>query len=473
MKPLTSLIVPKEQTPEEKRREMLERPVQPLILSLAAPSIFANIVTTLYNLADTFFVGQMGITSASAAVGVAFVTSTVIQSVAFYFAQGTGIHMSRCLGAGKTEEAAVYVNTGIAATVTIGTLIAIVGHLFLDQLCYVGGATPTILPYARTYISIILFGAPFIASGFLMNMQLRFQGESFYSMLCMVAGAVLNTILTPLFIFPLGLGIAGSALATVVSEAVSFVLLLIEMSRAGITPLGLRYVRIPNATMLKTINNGGVPSFARQVMLGVATSLLNNAAAPFGDAAIAGIAVVQRITSVGNFFQIGIGQGFQPITGYNLGAKRYDRIREAYFTAVRLAFVSVAAIGVITFIWAPQLIAIFRDDPEVVAFGVVTLRLQSITMPFTGVAMVTNFLLQTSGKMWRATFLGACRLGLVLGPVVLVLPPLLGQLGVQIAQPATDIITTLIAWPMAFSMLREMRAAERKLSGDSLYGADE
>ena len=405
MKPLTSLIVPKEQTPEEKRREMLERPVQPLILSLAAPSIFANIVTTLYNLADTFFVGQMGITSASAAVGVAFVTSTVIQSVAFYFAQGTGIHMSRCLGAGKTEEAAVYVNTGIAATVTIGTLIAIVGHLFLDQLCYVGGATPTILPYARTYISIILFGAPFIASGFLMNMQLRFQGESFYSMLCMVAGAVLNTILTPLFIFPLGLGIAGSALATVVSEAVSFVLLLIEMSRAGITPLGLRYVRIPNATMLKTINNGGVPSFARQVMLGVATSLLNNAAAPFGDAAIAGIAVVQRITSVGNFFQIGIGQGFQPITGYNLGAKRYDRIREAYFTAVRLAFVSVAAIGVITFIWAPQLIAIFRDDPEVVAFGVVTLRLQSITMPFTGVAMVTNFLLQTSGKMWRATFL--------------------------------------------------------------------
>ena len=473
MKPLASLIVPKEQTPEEKRREMLERPVQPLILSLAAPSIFANIVTTLYNLADTFFVGQMGITSASAAVGVAFVTSTVIQSVAFYFAQGTGIHMSRCLGAGKTEEAAVYVNTGIAATVTIGTLIAIVGHLFLDQLCYVGGATPTILPYARTYISIILFGAPFIASGFLMNMQLRFQGESFYSMLCMVAGAVLNTILTPLFIFPLGLGIAGSALATVVSEAVSFVLLLIEMSRAGITPLGLRYVRIPNATMLKTINNGGVPSFARQVMLGVATSLLNNAAAPFGDAAIAGIAVVQRITSVGNFFQIGIGQGFQPITGYNLGAKRYDRIREAYFTAVRLAFVSVAAIGVITFIWAPQLIAIFRDDPEVVAFGVVTLRLQSITMPFTGVAMVTNFLLQTSGKMWRATFLGACRLGLVLGPVVLVLPPLLGQLGVQIAQPTTDIITTLIAWPMAFFMLREMRAAERKLSGDSLYGADE
>ena len=464
-----SLIVPKEQTPEEKRREMLERPVSTLILSLAAPSIFANIVTTLYNLADTYFVGQMGITSASAAVGVAFVTSTIIQSMAFYFAQGTGIHMSRCLGAGDTEEAAVYVNTGIAATVTLGTVIAIVGHLFLDQLCYIGGATATILPYARTYISIILFGAPFIASGFLMNMQLRFQGESFYSMLCMVAGAVLNTILTPLFIFPLGLGIAGSALATVVSEAVSFFLLLYEMQKAGITPLSLRYVRRPDAAMMRIINNGGVPSFARQVMLGVATSLLNNAARPFGDAAIAGIAVVQRITSVGNFFQIGIGQGFQPITGYNLGAKRYDRIREAFMAAVKMAFVSVASIGVITFLFAPQLIAIFRDDPAVVAFGTITLRLQSITMPFTGLAMVTNFLLQTSGKMWRDTFLGSCRLGLVLGPVVLVLPQLLGQLGVQIAQPTTDVITTLIALPMALSVLREMRALERKTAREPLY----
>ena len=167
MKSLVSAIRPPKQTPEEKRQEMLERPVGSLIVSLAVPAIFANVVTTLYNLADAFFVGQMGSTSASAAVGVAIVTSTVIQAMAFYFAQGTGNPMSRYLGAGNIEEAAAYVNTGIAATVTMGTLIAIVGHLFLDQLCYLGGATPTILPYARSYISVLLFGAPFIASGFL------------------------------------------------------------------------------------------------------------------------------------------------------------------------------------------------------------------------------------------------------------------------------------------------------------------
>ena len=467
MKSLSSLIAPKEQTPEEKRREMLERPVRSLILSLAAPSIFANLVTSIYNLADTFFVGQMGSTSASAAVGVSFVTMTVIQAMGFYLAQGTGNPMSRYLGAGESEKARTFVNVGLAATLGFGILVTVVGHIFLDQLCYIGGATATIMPYARAYISIILFGAPFIASCFLLNMQLRFQGESFYSMLAMVAGAVLNTILTPILIFPVGLGIAGSALATVISEATSFFILLYQMNRAGITPLSPRYLRVPDLAMLKEINNGGIPSFARQCMLGVATSLLNNAAAPFGDAAIAGIAVVQRITGFGNYVQIGIGQGLQPVVGYNLGAKRYGRIREAYFTAIKTAFMAVSVISVFTFVFAPQLIAVFRDDPEVVAFATLTLRLGSITLPFTGFAMITNFMLQTSGKMWRATILGSARLGLVLAPVVLVLPRLFGMLGVQIAQPVTDVITSLIAVPMAWSVLREMREAEEALAAES------
>lgn len=461
MKSILAAIAPKEQTPEEKRREMLEQPIGPLIRSLATPAIFANVVTTLYNLADAFFVGQMGSTSASAAVGVAILTNTVIQSVAFYIAQGTGIHMSRCLGAGNRDEAAVYVNTGIAAAIVVETVIAIVGHLALDQLCYLGGATPTILPYARTYIGILLMGAPFIACGFVMNMQLRFQGEAFYSMLCMVAGAVLNTVLTPALIFGANLGIAGSALATVVSEAMSFVLLVAVMRRAGITPLGPRYVRLPNLEMLRTINNGGVPSFMRQVMFGVSSSLLNNAAAPYGDAAIAGIAMVQRITGVANFVQIGIGQGLQPIAGYNLGAGRADRIREGYLYTIRASFVCVAAIGAIDFAFAPQLIGLFRDDPEVIAFGTVMLRACAVTMPFTGLAMATNFLLQTSGKMWRATFIGACRLGLVLAPVAVVLPAALGMLGVQLAQPAADALTTLISLPFARGIMRELDAAIR------------
>lgn len=286
---------------------------------------------------------------------------------------------------------------------------------------------------------------------------MRFQGEAFYSVPCMVTGAALNTILTPPFVFPLGMGIAGSALATVVSEFASLLLLLVVMRRAGITPLGLRYVRPPGLAMLREIDNGGIPSFTRQIMRGVATSPLDNAAAPYGDAAIAGTAVVQRVTGMASYFQIGFGQGFQPIVGYSLGARKYGHIRQAFHTTVHASFLAVAAIGAVTFIFAPQLISPFRNDPDVVASGVVTLRVQGLTMPLTGGAMATNFMLQTAGKMWRATFLGACRLGLVLGAVVLVLPPLFGMLGVQLAQPVTDVVTTLIAPPIGAGAMQELR----------------
>ena len=197
-------------------------------------------------------------------------------------------------------------------------------------------------------------------------------------------------------------------------------------------------------------------------MLGVATTLLNEAARPFGDAAIAALAVVQRITSIGNYVQIGIGQGFQPVVGYNYGAKLYERIRAGYRFAVRTAFVAVAFLGVVTFALAPQLVGLFSNDTEVVSIGTLALRVESFTLPLTGTAMITNFLLQTTGRMWRATILGACRLGLVLGPVVLVLPPMLGLLGVQLAQPVTDVITFLVTIPMAWSILRELAQEERE-----------
>lgn len=460
VKPLSSLIAPRDQTADDKRREMLQRPIQPLILSLAAPSIVANLVTSIYNLSDTFFVGQIGVTSATAAIGVGFVAMTLIQGTGFYFGQGIGNAMSRSLGAGDDERATMLVNDSLVCTLAVGLAITLFGHLLLDPLCLIGGATPTIMPYARTYIGIILMGAPFMATSFCMNMLLRFQGESFYSMLAMVAGAVMNMVLTPILIFPVGLGIAGSALATVVSEFCSFLLLLREVGRAGITPLGRRCLRRPDFATVREVNAGGVPSLVRQLMLGVATSLLNNAARPFGDAAIAGIAIVQRITGFGNYVQIGMGQGFQPIIGYNLGAREYERVREGYFTALRLAFAAVAAISAVTFLLAPQLIYAFGGKEEVVEIATLTLRVCSVTLPFTGAAMITNFLLQSSGCMWRATLLGACRLGLVLGPVALVLPGMLGLLGVQIAQGVTDVITTLIAIPLALSVLRELRERE-------------
>ena len=442
------------------------------LIRFSIPLLIGNLFQQLYNTVDSIVVGNYVGHEALAAVGCTTPIVNMLIGLFVGLASGAGVVISQYYGARDREKLPLAVQTTVTLTLIMCAVLTVLGVLATPLLLRLMDTPDDVLPAAAEYLRIYFWG---VSGVLLYNIGagiLRAVGDSTRPLYFLIFSALTNTVLDVLFTGFLGMGIAGSALATVISEAVSFFLLLFEMRQAGITPLGLRYVRLPHAKMLRIINNGGVPSFARQVMLGVATSLLNNAAAPYGDAAIAGIAVVQRITSVGNFFQIGIGQGFQPICGYNLGAKRYDRIREAYFTAIRLAFVSVAAIGVITFLFAPQLIAIFRDDPAVVAFGVVTLRLQSITMPFTGVAMCTNFMMQTSGKMWRATFLGACRLGLVLGPVVLVLPPLLGQLGVQIAQPVTDILTTLIAVPMAYFMLREMHAEEDKMMRTSLYGED-
>ena len=453
------------QTPDEKRQEMITKPVRGLILTLAAPSIIANLVTSFYNLSDTFFVGRLG-TSASGAVGIAFVAMTAIQAVGFYFGQGTGNAISRYLGAEEYDKASVMASVGLLCSLVAGTLVAVLGNVFLDELCYIMGSTETILPYARAYMGTILIGAPWMASSHLLNMQLRFEGESFFSMIALVTGSLLNVMLTPLLMFVFGMGIAGAAWATISSQLVGFCLLVWESQRIGMVRIGPKWLRgceglRPGPAMLAEINNGGFPSFVRQVMFSVATSLLNNAAKPFGDAAIAAMTVVQRISGIGNFVQIGIGQGFQPVVGYNLGARRYDRIREGYFFTIKVVFAAVLTVGVFTCIFAPQLIAFFRDDPDVVRIGTLTMRLVSFTMPLTGVAMITNFLLQTSGRMWRATILGACRLGLVLGPVVVVLSHFLGLTGVQIAQPMTDVITGLITIPMAASVLSELHQEEQ------------
>ena len=448
------------QTADDKYRQMTEAPVERLVLTLAGPAILANLVTAIYNICDTYFVGQLG-TSAEGAVGISFVAMTLIQSVGFGLGQGTGNAISRALGRQDRELACIYTNVGLASSLVAGILIAVLGNIFITPLCLLSGSTATILPYARVFVGIILMGAPFMCSTLMLNFQLRMEGEAFYSMLAIMSGAVLNTALTPFLIYVVGMGIAGSATSTVICEGMSFFLLCYLMNHIGITPLSRAWLRRPDRAMVGEIFNGGFPSFIRQVMLGMATTLLNMAARPFGDAAIAAMAIVQRVSSLGNYMQIGIGQGFQPTIGYNYGAKKYDRIRTGYHFSKRAAFVVVAAIGVCTFVLAEPIVRIFSDDPEVIPIAVLALRIESVTLPITGSAMITNFLLQTTGRMWRATILGACRLGLVLGPVVVVLPPLLGLLGVQLAQPVTDLITFGISLPMEWAILRELGEEEQ------------
>lgn len=443
------------QTAEDKFYEMTERPIGALICSLALPSIISNLVTALYNLVDMYFVGHIS-TSASGAIGISFVAMTAIQATGFYFGQGTGNAISRYLGAQDTRRANIMASTGLVCTLCIGVIIALVGNMFIEPLCLLAGSTPTILPHAKTFISIILCGAPWMASSILLNMQLRFEGESIFSMMAISTGAILNAVFTPLFIFVFGWGIAGSALSTILCEFISFVLLFLEMQHIGLTHLSRRWVR-PSRALFAEINNGGVPSFVRQLMLAIATTLLNGAAAPFGDAAVAAMAIVQRICGFANYIQIGIGQGYQPVLGYNIGARRHDRVLSGYTFSIRAATTLVAAVGLVSFVFAPQLIVLFRHDSEVVAIGTLALRATSASAVLTGTAMITNFLLQTSGHMWKASILGACRLGLLLGPAVIVLSHMFGLLGVQIAQAVADVGTFFVAVPLARITLGEFK----------------
>jgi len=436
-------------------RRMTEDPIGPLILSLSWPSILSNLVTTFYNLADAYFIGRIS-TAAEGAIGVAFVVMTLINAVGFFCGQGSGNAMSRYLGERDHESASVMATCGLTLSFALGLVIAVLGHVFLEPLCTVAGSTETIMPYAKTYVSLILIGAPWMAGSLTLNMQLRFEGESMYAMVALVIGSVLNIGMAPLLIFVVGMGIAGAGLAAITCQLISFVLLVAGLRRAPEVRLSPRFLR-PTHKLVVEFFDGGIPSMARHLVSGLANTVLNNAARPYGDAAIAALAIVSRITSVGNYIQIGVGQGYQPVCGYNLGARRGDRVREGYFFAMRTAFLVVSCVSVVTFVLAPQLVGLLRDDAEVIAIGTLALRVQSVTLPLSGIAMITNFSLQTMGDVWPATFLGLARLGIVLAPVVVVLERLCGLLGVQVAQSVSDAITCGIAVLLARIFLDELK----------------
>ena len=305
---------------DEKYRMMTENPIPGLIGRLAVPTIISMLVTSFYNMADTFFVGRIG-TSATAAVGVAFPVMAVIQALGFFCGHGSGNSISRKLGAQENDAAGELAATGFFVGMILGLLVLVLGLLFLTPLSRILGSTDTILPYTREYLGIILVGAPWMTAQFVLNNQIRFQGNAFYAMIGVGTGAVLNIILDPILIFGFRMGISGAALATVFSQLISFFLLLAGVHFSGCIPIRLKNVRF-HRERLREIAGGGLPSLFRQGLGSVATMTLNIAANPYGDAAIAAMSVVSRIFMFAISALIGFGQGFQPVCGFNYGAKK-------------------------------------------------------------------------------------------------------------------------------------------------------
>ena len=440
---------------------MTQAPVGRLICSLAVPCIISMLVTAFYNMADTYFVGMLRSNAATGAVGVVFSMMSIIQAVGFFFGQGSGVYISRCLGQQDYNEASTMAATGFVSSLVTGGVICIVGEIFLEPLAYLLGSTDTILPYTKDYLRIILLGAPWMATSLVLNNQLRFQGSASYAMVGIVTGAVINIALDPLLMFGLKLGIAGAGWATIISQFISFCLLYIGCSKGSNIHIRLKSAKFKWFYLVQIIK-GGLPSLSRQILASFATICLNNAARVYGDAAIAAMGVVQRIVMFGASTMLGFGQGFQPVCGINFGAQRYDRVKDGFWFCVKYSTIFLAVAGAAGAFFAPQLIALFRDDPEVIAFGSTALRFQCITFWVQGWIVMSAMMQQATGQTLPATFNSVARQGLFFIPAVLILPIFLDSLGIQMAQSMADFGTFLVALPIQFSILRKLRRGELK-----------
>lgn len=442
---------------------MLSEPVPHLVCQMAVPTIISMLVTSFYNMVDTFFVGRIN-TQATAAVGVVFSVMAFIQACGFFFGHGSGNYISRKLGAKEFDEANVMAATGFFTAFFTGIVAAVVGLCFLTPLARVLGSTPTILPYTKDYLRIILIGCPFMMSLLVLNNQLRFQGSASYAMVGIVTGGLLNMVLDPLLIFTCDMGVAGAALATIISQIVSFVLLFLMSRKGGNIRIEFRNFK-PTWALYKEIFRGGVPSLCRQGLASIAQICLNYSAGTFGgvysDAAIAAMSIVGRISMFANSALIGFGQGFQPVCGMNYGAKQFGRVRQAFAFCVKYAAVFLVIVSAAGIIFAEPLVTCFRrEDAEVIRIGTLALRLQCIVFPLNAWIVMSNMMLQSIGKAARASFVAAARQGIFFIPLIWILPQIFGLLGVQMCQTWSDILTFGVSVPMCVGVLREMKQAE-------------
>lgn len=446
---------------EEKYRQMTETPISSLILTLSVPTVITNLISTLYNAADTFFIGKIS-TSASAAVGVVLSLQMVIQAIGFFFGQGTGTSISRELGKRDTESADRIATTGFAIAFLLSTLFMIICLIIMEPLAIFLGSTPTILPYALDYLKYILWSSPFFACSIVLNQQLRFQGYAAYSMIGITAGGVLNMVLDPLLIFVFDMGIKGAAIATTLSQMVSFTILLILHFKIGNVRLRASAFRF-NWKVFKPIGIGGLPSLCRQSVASVAMICLNTAAKPYGDACIAAMTIANKVGAFTNSLILGFGQAYQPVCGFNYGAGKYKRVKEGFKFCVKLLFFILLGLAVIEFVFAEEIVSFFRKgDAAVKEIGSRALRFRCLTITFSSWIMISNMLLQTTGKVFKASILGFARQGIILIPIVAILPPIIGVTGLQIAQPVADLVTILMSIPMTLGTIRKMNEQARE-----------
>ncbi|MDL2225727.1 MATE family efflux transporter [Eubacteriales bacterium OttesenSCG-928-M02] len=441
---------------EEKYHALTHAPLPRLILRLALPTILSSMISSIHSMINTYFVGSLG-TSATAAVGVSSALMLMITAIGYTMGSGAGNFISRLLGQKDREHASKVLATGFVTALFSGVVILFVGILWIDPLVWALGSTQTIFPYAKEYVFFMLLGAPAMTGCYVLESAMRFQGSTFFAMLGLSAGAVINTILDPILIYTMGMGVGGAALATALSQYMSFFILLFYCGRSGTLPIKLRHFS-PRWSIYREILKNGAPTFFRQALSSVAGISMNLAARPYGDAAIAAISISNRTLFLSNAALRGFGQGYQPVCGYNYGAGKYDRVREGFRFVLKVTGIALLLFSIGAYAFAPKIIAIFRrDDLEVIAIGATTLRLQCLVYPLNSWTNLTNMTMQSIGQSTRSSALSLLRQGLFFLTFIFTIPHFFGLLGVQLSQPLADLGTFLVAFLMGRKVMRELR----------------
>ena len=432
--------------------KMTQTPIPQLILRLGIPTTVSMLITNVYNLADTYFVGTLG-ESPQAATGILFTLQCIIQAVAFMLGHGSGTFVSKALADRDTDEATCYVSSAFFVGGFAGILISILGLIFLTPFMRFLGSTETILPYARDYGMWVLISCPFMICSLVLNNNLRYEGKAFYAMFGLTSGGLLNIFGDWLLIKKLQMGVYGAGLSTAISQIVSFTILLILYLKMAQSTISFRAISRRTA-VYEGIVKVGFPSLIRQGLASVSHGLLNNLTKVYGDAAIAAMSVVNRFSSLVMCVGLGIGQGFQPVASFNYRAKEYKRVKEGLIFTTIVGFVVVAIFSSIGFIFAEEIIWIFQKSEEVIRVGKTALRYATLGLLFLPLSVPVNMLYQSIRKAGVASFLSILRSGAMLIPTLLITVHFLGLTGVQISQPIADMLSGLICIPFILHFMK-------------------
>ena len=438
-------------------KEMTETSVEKLILRLSVPTIISMLVTNIYNMADTFFVGKLG-TSASAAIGIVFSLMTINQALGFMCGHGCGSNISRKLGNKQGDAAIKFASTGFFMSLFLGVLIMIIGIIFMEPLLRIMGSTDTIMPYAKSYGICILLSAPFMTGSCVLNNVLRYEGKASLAMVGLTLGGVLNIIGDPIFIFVFNMGTLGAGISTAVSQVISFFVLLF-MFGGDRTISRLRFSAI--SWDIKDILNilyTGLPSLIRQGMMSVSTMVLNYMSMPYGDAAIAAMSIVSRVCNFIFAIALGISQGFQPVSAFNFGAKKFKRVKRAFIFCCGLSMIILGILSVLSLIFSGHIIGLFRDDADVIGVGTFALRAQCIVLFVSPITLAASMMFQGAGENLASSIASFLRSGITFIPMVAILPRFFGIYGIQLAQPVADVISFVVVMPLIVRFFKKINA---------------